>query len=227
MKDVRNWLDLHKIEYIELQKYQTAFTHPSYANEHKKAKVEDNQRLEFLGDSVLDLVIAEYLYDQNKKLNEGKMTKLRAKYVCESALSAYAIHFEFDQYIKLGQGELKNKGNQKPAILSDCFEAFIGALYLDLGYQKAKDYILNNIVTMIENGMFSSNNDFKSSLQELVQSDKRSIEYEVTSIEGPAHKREFTSIVKMDEIILGTGIGKTKKESEQNAAKAALEKMAK
>jgi ribonuclease-3 len=227
MKSIIHLLEEMKIEYKELSIYQTAFTHPSYANEHKRANVEDNQRLEFLGDSVLDLVIAEYLFDKNKKMNEGKMTKLRAKYVCEPALSSFALHLSFDEYIRLGQGEINNHGNQKPAILSDCFEAFIGALYIDLGYRNAKAFILDNIVPRIESGDFDDSKDYKSSLQELVQSDKRSIEYEVISSTGPAHKREFTSIVKMDSITLGQGVGSSKKESEQNAAKAALEKMAK
>ncbi len=227
MKSIKYLLEAIELKYQNLAVYQTAFTHPSYANEHKKANLEDNQRLEFLGDSVLDLVIAEYLFEKNKKMNEGRMTKLRAKYVCEPALSDLAIYLEFDKYIRLGQGETNNNGNQKPAILSDCFEAFIGALYLDLGYQLAKKFILDNIVPRIESDEFELSKDYKSSLQELVQSDKRSIEYEITSTTGPAHKREFTSVVKMEDIILGTGIGNSKKESEQNAAKAALEKMAK
>jgi len=227
MKSVKHLLEAMKIKYHDISIYQTAFTHPSYANEHKKTRVEDNQRLEFLGDSVLDLVIAEYLFDKNKKMNEGKMTKLRALYVCEPALSSFALYLRFNEYIRLGQGERNNGGNEKPAILSDCFEAFIGALYIDLGYRLAKDFIINNIVPRIESDQFETSSDYKSSLQELVQSDKRSIEYEIISSTGPAHKRVFTSIVKMDDIVLGEGSGNSKKESEQNAAKAALEKMAK
>lgn len=227
MKSIKYLLEAMDIKQNSIGIYQTAFTHPSYANEHKKANVEDNQRLEFLGDSVLDLVIAEYLFEKNTKMNEGVMTKLRAKYVCESALSDFAKYLKFDEYIRLGQGEINNNGNQKPAILSDCFEAFIGALYIDLGYRLSKEFIIDNIVPRIESDEFEVSRDYKSSLQELVQSDKRSIEYEIISTTGPAHKREFTSIVKMDEIILGTGIGNSKKEAEQNAAKAALEKMAK
>lgn len=202
--------------------YETAFTHSSYANEHKLA--EDYERLEFLGDSVLDLIMSEYLY-QDKKLEEGMMTKQRANYVCEQALYQYALALDFQDYLKLGKGEDISGGKYKKAILADVFEAFIGALYLDQGLNKTKQFIYQTIIPFLkkEEGFFV---DYKSILQEAVQPTQKSLEYEVVEETGPSHDKVFTIAVKINNLIYGTGRASTKKEAEQLAAYNALLKRA-
>ena len=204
--------------------YTTAFSHSSYANEHK-AKA-DYERLEFLGDAVLDLVVADYLYN-NKAEKEGEMTKVRASYVCENALSEYSANLGLSKYIKVGHGEEKDGGKYKKAIVADIFEAFIGAIYVDLGYTTARKVALNIIVPFIEDPNITFFSDYKSSLQEYVQTYQKSLTYNLVKEEGPAHEKNFTVEVIIDNIVYGTGVGTSKKEAEQEAAKSALEKLAK
>lgn len=208
----------------DLRLYNTAFLHSSYANEHR-AKA-DYERLEFLGDSVVDLVIADYLYSCENE-DEGEMTKVRASYVCENALYEYATNLGLNRYIKVGHGEEKEGGKYKKAIVADIFEALMGAIYLDLGYATARRTVLNIIVPYIEDPNVVFFSDYKSSLQEYVQTTQQSLIYELVSEEGPAHDRTFTVEVKIDDIVYGTGVGTTKKEAEQEAAKVALNKLAK
>lgn len=204
--------------------YNTAFSHSSYANEHKAKN--DYERLEFLGDAVVDLVLADYLYN-NRRENEGEMTKLRASYVCENALYEYSNHLGLNKYIRVGHGEEKEGGKYKKAIVADIFEAFIGAIYVDLGYATARRVALNIIVPYIEDPNITFFSDYKSSLQEYVQTEQKSLTYNLVKEEGPAHDKTFTVEVTIDNIIYGTGMGGSKKEAEQEAAKAALEKLAK
>lgn len=207
----------------ELKLYTTAFSHSSYVHEHNLKS--DYERLEFLGDKVLDLAISDYLYNNfNKK--EGDMTKLRASYVCENACCRYAQDLNFSDYIKVGHGEEIDGGRFKKVILADIFESFCGAMYLDLGYEVAKEKILSIIVPYIEDPNIVFFSDYKSALQEFVQTDGKSVTYEVVSESGPAHNKEFEVILKVDDIILGRGIGANKKKAEQEAAKDALEKLA-
>lgn len=208
----------------DMRLYNTAFLHSSYANEHR-AKA-DYERLEFLGDSVVDLVIADYLYSCENE-DEGEMTKVRASYVCENALYEYATNLGLNRYIKVGHGEEKEGGKYKKAIVADIFEALMGAIYLDLGYATARRTVLNIIVPYIEDPNVVFFSDYKSSLQEYVQTTQQSLIYELVSEEGPAHDRTFTVEVKIDDIVYGTGVGSTKKEAEQEAAKEALGKLAK
>lgn len=203
--------------------YKTAFSHSSYANEHKAKQ--DYERLEFLGDAVVDLVIADYLYS-NKKENEGEMTKVRASYVCENALYEYSMSLGLNKFIKVGHGEEKEGGKFKKAIVADIFEAFVGAIYLDLGYATARKTVLNIIVPYIENPAITFFSDYKSALQEYVQTTQKSLHYELIKEEGPAHNKRFTVQVKIDNMIYGKGISTSKKEAEQEAAKAALSKLA-
>ncbi len=198
--------------------YKTAFTHTSYANEHN---VESYERLEYLGDAVLELIISEYLY-LNTKEEEGKMTKLRAHYVCENANYEYSLRLNLNEYLLLGKGESENGGKVRKAIVADIFEAFIGALFLDKGIETVKKFIYTYIIPIIENKEIDFFDDYKSVLQELVQTDKRSLEYIVVDEEGPAHNKTFTVIVKIDDVTYGKGIAHSKKEAEQNAAKDAL-----
>ena len=202
--------------------YAIAVSHSSYANEHKAKK--DYERLEFLGDAVVDLVVADYLYSNHDE-SEGEMTKVRASYVCENALYEYATKLGIDKYIKVGHGELKE--GIKKSIVADIFEALIGAIYLDLGYATARRTVLNIVVPYIEDPSITFFSDYKSALQEYVQTTLKSLEYVVINEEGPAHDKTFEVEVRIDDIVYGRGIAKSKKEAEQNAAKVALEKCAK
>lgn len=207
----------------DIKLYNTAFLHSSYANEHR-AKA-DYERLEFLGDSVVDLVIADYLYSC-KSESEGEMTKVRASYVCENALYEYATNLGLNKYIKVGHGEEKEGGKYKKAIVADIFEALMGAIYIDLGYATARRTVLNIMVPYIENPDITFFSDYKSALQEYVQTEQKSLVYELVEELGPAHDRTFKVDVKIDDIVYGTGIGSSKKEAEQDAAKKAINKLA-
>ena len=209
-----------KINYNNENLYITALTHTSYANENK---VESYERLEYLGDAVLELVISEYLYN-NRNCKEGVMTKLRAKYVCEDANYEYSKRLKLNQYLKLGHGEEESGGRDRKAIVADIFEAFIGAMYLDLGFDEVKRFIYDNVIKLIEDNEIQFDTDYKSILQEYVQTDKRSLEYIVVDEFGPAHNKTFKVIVKIDDIIYGEGIKNRKKEAEQHAAHDALKK---
>ena len=209
-----------KIHPKNLSLYNAAFSHSSYTNEHKaKANYE---RLEFLGDAVLDLVVADYLFSNHKE-SEGEMTKVRASYVCENANYCYATSLGLQNYILVGNGEQKE--GIKKAIVADIFEALMGAIYVDLGYATVRKVILNVIVPYIEDPNTSFFSDYKSSLQEYVQTEQKSLEYNLINEEGPAHDKRFTVEVRIDDIIYGEGTGTSKKEAEQEAAKRALEKM--
>ena len=209
-----------KIKYKNEKLYLTALTHTSYANENNE---ESYERLEYLGDAVLELVISEYLY-KNTSFEEGVMTKLRAKYVCEDANFEYAKRLNLNKYLRLGHGEEENGGRYRKAIVADIFEAFIGAIYLDLGFEVVKSFIYEHVIPLIENKEIEFDTDYKSILQELVQTDKRSLEYVVIDEFGPAHNKTFKVIVKIDDIIYGEGIEHSKKEAEQQAAHDALKK---
>ena len=201
--------------------YYEAFTHTSYSNENPSFT--SYERLEFLGDAILEFIISDYLYKE-RHLTEGVMTKMRANYVCEEALATYANDLKFEEDIKLGSGELETGPNN--TILADVFEAFVAAMYLDIGFEKTQEMVLKIMLKYITKGV-DFLHDYKSTLQELVQTDKKSVVYEIISEEGPAHNRRFECVVKVDGHILGRGIGSSKKASEQEAAKAALAKQAK
>ena len=152
------------------------------------------------------------------------MTKLRAHYVCENALYEYSLKLKLNEYLKLGKGEEESGGKFRKAIVADIFEAFIGAMYLDQGINKVKSFIDDNVIPIIESDELDFFNDYKSKLQEYVQTDKRSLEYVILNEEGPAHNKTFTAIVKIDNIVYGKGVAHSKKEAEQEAAKDALRK---
>lgn len=215
---MKELLDKLNIKYNNIKLYEQAFIHTSYAYEHN---LKSYETLEFLGDAIVDLIISDYLY-KSGKYTEGEMTKIRASYVCENALYEYSTDLNLSKYIKVGVGETRSDGSHKKAIMADVFEAFMGALYLDLGYEKTKEIGLKIIVPYIENKDIMLFKDYKSTLQEAVQTDKKSLEYELLEETGPAHNRTFKICVKVDGINLGEGIGSSKKEAEQNAAKKAL-----
>jgi len=199
--------------------YIKALTHTSYANENEG--FESYERLEFLGDAVLEIIISDYLYKE-QHLKEGTMTKMRASYVCEAACSAYAKDLELDKYIRLGSGEVE----ANTTIIADVFEAFVAALYLDQGLEFTSNLIMNIIKKYIDESI-DFLHDYKSELQELVQTVRKSVTYEVINEEGPAHDKWFTCQVLVDGIVMGVGKGSSKKTAEQEAAKIALSKQAK
>ena len=203
--------------------YKTALTHTSYANEHG---IESYERLEYLGDAVLELVMSEYLYNSGL-YKEGEMTKLRAHYVCEDALYEYSIKLGLNDYLMLGNGEAKNGGKYRKAIVADIYEAITGAIFLDKGFEAAKEFIYKSAIPFVVNNSFEFIKDYKSELQELVQTDKRSLEYKIIKEEGPAHDRIFTAVVIVDDITFGLGVSHSKKDAEQKAAKDALLKSVK
>ena len=211
-----------KIKPKDIRLYETAFSHSSYVNEHRRK--EDYERLEFLGDAVVDLVVADYLYS-NLQENEGNMTKFRASYVCENALFTYSTDLGLTDYMKLGHGEQNEEKRYTKAIVADIFEALVGAIYVDLGYATSRRVVLNIIVPYIEKHA-TFFNDYKSALQEAVQSHRKSVEYNLLNEEGPAHDKTFTFEVRVDGIKFGEGTAKSKKEAEQVAAKDALDKLA-
>lgn len=196
-----------------------ALTHSSYSNEHKG--MDNYERLEFLGDAVLELATSEYFY-LNTNYKEGEMTKHRACFVCENALATYARNIGLDKEILLGEGQ---KNNLNDTIIADVFEAVVGCIYLDLGFDVAKKFIDDIIIPYIKKD-YNFNKDYKSLLQEFVQTDKKSLEYEVVNEYGMAHEKTFEVVVKIDNIVYGKGLGKSKKEAEQNAAFDAYQKSA-
>jgi len=208
------------IPYKNEKLYLRALTHTSYANENN---VDSYERLEYLGDAVLELVISEYLY-KNTEHEEGKMTKLRSNYVCENANFEYSSRLGLNEYLRLGHGESERGGKYRKAIVADIFESFMGAMYLDLGFDEVKKFIYKHIIPLIEDKSIDFFDDYKSVLQELVQTDKKSLEYVVIDETGPAHDKTFTVEVKIDNIVYGKGVAHSKKEAEQIAAHDALKK---
>ncbi len=209
-----------EIPYKNISLYEAALTHTSYANENG---VKSYERLEYLGDAVLELIISEYLY-KNTDYEEGKMTKYRSHYVCENANFEYSTRLGLNEYLRLGHGEEEQGGKYRKAIVADIFESFIGAIYLDLGYDEAKKFIYKHVIPLIEDKTIDFFDDYKSVLQELVQTDKKSLEYVIVNESGPAHDKLFTVEVKIDNIVYGRGSAKSKKEAEQIAALDALKK---
>ncbi|MDM5297903.1 ribonuclease III [Bacillus pumilus] len=205
-----------------------AFTHSSYVNEHRKKPYEDNERLEFLGDAVLELTISQFLFAKYPAMSEGDLTKLRAAIVCEPSLVSLAHQLSFGDLVLLGKGEEMTGGRKRPALLADVFEAFIGALYLDQGLTPVEKFLEAFVYPKINDGAFSHVMDFKSQLQEFVQRDGKGVlEYRILHEKGPAHNREFEANVSLRGDVLGVGNGRSKKEAEQHAAQEALAKLQK
>lgn len=203
-----------------------AMTHSSYANEHKEMKGIYNERIEFLGDAVLELTISDWLFRQFPHFQEGQLTKLRAQIVCEDSLSLLAKECSLNEYLLLGKGETLSGGREKPAILCDVFEAFIGALYLDKGMDEVQRFLDQVIVPKIKNGRYELITDFKTELQEyLQQNGPVHIRYELVKEEGPSHDKIFTVQLIVDGKKCKTASGKTKKAAEQMAAKLTMEEL--
>lgn len=220
-----DFLDEKGIKHNDSKLIEQAFIHSSYVNEHK-GKLHDNERLEFMGDAVLQIYSALRLYEIDPPLKEGLMSTRRANLVCEKGLAKIVREWNLNQFLKLGQGEEKTGGRDRDSIISDMFEAFIGAVYLDTDIDntyKLLDLLMLKHVKEMDEKTF----DYKTKLQEYVQSDSRkSIDYVLVYAKGPSNKPEFKMAVKIGDLIYGYGVGTSKKEAEKNAAKDALEKMA-
>ncbi|GKV67768.1 ribonuclease 3 [Sporosarcina sp. NCCP-2716] len=203
-----------------------AFTHSSYVNEHRGKRFTDNERLEFLGDAVLELAVSQYLYSTEPTKSEGELTKLRAAIVCEPSLVTFSTELNFGEYILLGKGEELTGGRTRPALLADVFEAFIGALYLDQGFDTATDFLERTVFPKIGLGAFSHVMDYKSRLQEIVQQTNHGqLQYRIVEESGPAHAKKFLTYVELGATKLGEGIGRSKKEAEQEAARQAIQQL--
>lgn len=221
-----DFLDRNGIKYTNVDLINQAFVHSSYVNEHK-VQLGDNERLEFMGDAVLQIYSARRLYDIKPELKEGLMSTRRSNLVSEKALAEIVREFNLNKYLLLGAGEEKTGGRDRDSIISDMFEAFIGAIYLDSGYDnvfKLLDILMMKHINEIDESTF----DFKTKLQEYVQADSRkSITYETINVTGPNNNPRFEVEVKVDDLVFGRGYGSSKKEAQKMAAKDALEKMAK
>lgn len=203
-----------------------AFTHSSYVNENRMAGGRDNERLEFLGDAVLELTVSEYLFGMYPNRPEGELTKLRASIVCEPSLVVFAEDLEFGSFVLLGKGEELTGGRTRPALLADVFESFVGALYLDQGLEAVKTFLQKHMFPKLTRDGKPQIVDYKTRLQEYVQQHGLGIlEYRIAEERGPAHEKEFVSEVLMEQSLLGTGAGRSKKEAEQQAASQALSKL--
>lgn len=212
----------YKFKNIELLK--TAFTHTSYANENK---IESNEKLEFLGDAILEFTVSNYLYQNYKKLKEGEMTKVRATVVCEESLHQIALRYHFNELIYLGRSEKTSGGSKKTAILADSVEAVIAAIFIDSGIEETQKFIINNLKEAIEQASKNvGQKDYKTVLQEELQKHGSvKIEYAIVEEKGPDHDKTFVAEVKCNEKHLATGQGSTKKQAEMEAARIALKKI--
>ena len=203
-----------------------ALTHSSYANEMKDKGIKCNERLEFLGDAVLSIVVADYIFENMPELPEGELTKLRSSLVCEKALFKFGKEINLGDYLKLSKGEKNGGGAQRPSIVSDAFEAVIAAIYLDGGIEPARKHILRFVIPEINNRNTKPFKDYKTTLQEIVQKNPgEKISYRLVSETGPDHDKHFVFEVLLNSNAIGKGGGRSKKEAEQNAAKEALELM--
>ncbi len=226
MMKLMKWLENNGLVVQDMQLIQQAFMHSSYVNENNVKN--DNERLEFMGDAVLQLWVSDKIFKIEPVLSEGEMSTFRAQLVCEKSLSNYAKELKLNEFLLLGSGEEKTGGRERDSVVSDMFEAFLGALYLDTG-MKNIDLLLSKVVLpYIDDPQKVEIVDYKTRLQEYVQADKRkTVTYEVIDTKGPSNQPIFEIQVKLDSIVLGKGIGNSKKKAEQMAAKNAFEKMVK
>ena len=224
---IYDFLEENGIKYKNRELIDQAFIHSSYFNEHGKEKG-DNERLEFMGDAVLELWTSTKLYYLKPALDEGQMTKLRAALVCENALATYVRKYHLNRFLLLGSGEEKSGGRERSSIIADMFEALLGAIYLDSGAENAFKFLDLLVGPYVKSDAFYLNDDYKTKLQEFVQADtKRSISYETVESFGPSNNPTFKVAVKIDGLTYGLGEGHSKKDAQKAAAKAALEKLAK
>lgn len=203
--------------------FLTALTHPSFLFENPESGRENNQRLEFLGDAILDFIVAEYLYLNYPERPEGELTKMRAAVVNETTLARIALEINLGQELLLGRGEQVSGGRERPSILADALEAVIGAIYLQYGLQEVRRVILEMLKPAIEEVAKGNYGDYKTMLQEKAQREENEVTYRILAEEGPDHSKRFTAGVFLQGKLMGKGMGRTKKEAEQHAAQQVLE----
>ncbi len=212
-------------QFNRIEVLKTALTHSSYANEHKNRIIKDNERLEFLGDAILDLIISNYLFSKYQDMPEGDLSKLRASIVCEASLAKMAKDIYLGRYMLFGKGEDMTGGRERASILADAFEALTGAIFVDGGFEEANRFIERTLIKKIEQvaSIEDLYTDYKTLLQENIQKESNApIYYEITGEDGPDHDKNFYVDVYHGNVCLGKGTGKSKKEAEQNAAKIAI-----
>lgn len=225
---IANLKENYQIIFNNISLLEQAFTHSSYVNEHRNLHISDNERLEFLGDAVLELLVSRFLFQTYPNVSEGKLTKLRAAIVREDSLASFAKECGFDQFIRLGKGEENSGGRKRASLLCDLFESFLGAVYLDQGLEVVEGFLNQVIFPKVLAGAFSHEMDHKTRLQEVLQkSGDVNIDYRLVKEEGPAHDRHFWTEVYCDEILIGQGTGRSKKMAEQAAAADALQRLEK
>lgn len=224
--DIFDFLDEHNIPYKNKDLIKQAFVHSSYCNEHHEWDKGDNERLEFMGDAVLQVFSADRLYNIKPELPEGLMSTRRSNLVSEKALAKVVREYKLNEFLLLGAGEEKTGGRNRDSVISDMFEAFIGAIYLDQGIDVAYrllDILMDEHIREIDENTF----DYKTKLQEFVQADSRkSIVYKTVSVSGPTNNPVFEVAVMIDDLVYGYGKANSKKQAQKNAAKDALEKLA-
>ena len=217
---------LHKmgVDIVENKSlFYQAFVHPSYLSEIDANTLSNNQRLEFLGDAVVGLIIASYLFDKYPQKSEGELTRIRAGVVCEASLAEVARNNDFGDFLLLGRGEDLMGGSDRNSNLADCFEAFIGACYFSLGLEKTSNLLIGLISDQIEKIEKGAYKDYKTQLQEIIQQNtENQISYKIIKEEGPDHEKIFHAAVLLNDTNIASGTGRSKKEAQQRAAKAAL-----
>lgn len=214
------------IAFREPRLLKQAFTHSSFVNEQRSTSIADNERLEFLGDAVLQISVSEYLYRTYPERPEGELTRQRAAIVCEPSLAQFAEKLDFGSYMFLGKGEDLTGGRSRPSLLADVFESFVGALYLDQGLDQVREFLQAHLFRHLSDDTILLSGDYKTKLQEFIQQrGMGAAEYRIIEERGPAHDREFMSEVRVDDTVLGTGTGRSKKDAEQRAASQALVKL--
>lgn len=222
-----NFTQLEKkllIKFTDRNVLKEAFTHSSYVNEHHRENLANNERLEFLGDAVLELLVSDFLFKRYPHLQEGDLTRMRANIVCEESLFHFAEKLNLSEYVLLGKGEERTGGRRRQALLADVFEAFLGALFLDQGIDACQKFLDEHIFSDESIDVFSYVMDYKTKLQEVVQENKGStLSYTIISEKGPSHQKTFVAEVVVNDTMSSVGSGRTKKEAEQQAAKKMLE----
>lgn len=224
MEDIDRLCENISYQFRDKELLECALTHRSYAHEAGLSTLKHNERLEFLGDAVLEIVVSDHLYKSNPEMPEGELTKLRAALVCEPTLADCANKIKLGSYIRLSKGEASSGGRGRKSILSDAFEAVIGAIYLDSGMEEAASFIHSKLLDEVDtNRLFC---DSKSRLQEKVQGEHLGvISYRVVGESGPDHAKRFDVEVRLGDRVIGTGTGSSKKSAEQEAARMGLEKI--
>lgn len=225
IKKLNAFENIINYKFSNIETLEKSLTHSSYSNEDKSYSKTNNERLEFLGDAVLSITVSRFIFDQYPDYPEGDLTKLRSQVVCEDTLSLVAANLHIGRYLLLGKGEEASGGRERKSILADAVEAIIAAIYIDGGYRKAEEFVLNNLTKYIQLAVKGKIvTDYKSYLQEYYQSKSQTckIRYVVTKEEGPDHEKMFHINVLVNKTIVGKGSGKSKKLAEQDAAKNAL-----